>query len=349
MNTERANEIYNNIIKNGVGTIEGYIQTRRAEELFLDFKRSADNGKREKLHDNDRKNLAKAISGFGNSEGGVIVWGIDCSKDHDGADVAKAKFPIENVDRFVSLLQNSISGCTIPPHSKVENFGLKIPGQNNGYAITLIPKSLTAPHQSIFDYKYYMRAESNFSPVPHSILSGMFGRRPQPWVFLMFSVGPAKINIKGNGTKELLCQIGLMITNNGQGIARDSFLNTEIIKLPGSNCNAWFDWTDKTNWTGSFAFGFKLGLICNENFRIPPRNFAQPVVLNVTLLPPFENELKINLKCGCEGAEITDSTLENAIDKIKEYYDEIISLPNLKESQSLVGKLFGIKQEEIKE
>lgn len=348
MERERAREIYSRIKKEGIEVIEEYINTRKSEELFLDFKRSADNGQGKTLHDSDRSNLAKAISGFGNSEGGVVIWGIDCSKDCDGADIAKAKYPIDNVTRFVSLLQSAISSCTLPPHSKVENFCVANKDKNSGYVITLIPKSTSAPHQCIKDYKYYMRAGSNFAPVPHAVLSGMFGRRPQPWVFLMFSVGPAKIN-KKDSANEVLCQTGLMITNNGLGIARDTFLNVEIYKLPGENCNAWFDWTDRVNWTGSFSFGYKLGIICKEDFRIPPRNLAQPVILNISFVPPFEKELHIKLKCGCEGSELFDFELKNDKDAISKYYKKIVEMNDLSNSQKQVGKILNIKQEEIKE
>lgn len=348
MEEERAKEVYNRIRKEGFKAIEGYIITRSSEEFFLDFKRSADDGNGKVLHGNDRNNLAKAISGFGNSEGGVVIWGIDCSKDYDGADVAKAKHPIENVARFVSLLQSAISACTIPPHAKVENFGVVEEGKNSGFVATLIPKSTSAPHQCINDYKYYMRVGSSFTPVPHAVLSGMFGRRPQPWVFLMFSVGPAKVNKKDLGD-EVLCQIGLMITNDGRGIARDAFLNVETYQLPGKNCNSWFNWTDRANWTGSFSFGFKLGIICNENFRIPPRNFAQPVILNLSFMPPFERDLSIKLKCGCEGSEPFDIDLRNDKESIDKYYREIIKMSDLTNSQKQVGRLVNIKEKEIKE
>ena len=346
MKMDRAREIYNNIIQNGTSAINDYLITRKTEELFLDFKRSADNGKGKTLDSIDRKNLAKAISGFGNSEGGVIIWGIDCSKDCDGADVAKAKMPLDNVDRFVSLLQTAISGCTIPPHNGVENYGVKKGNDNKGYAITLIPKSLNSPHQDVIDSKYYMRAGSNFFPVTHGLLSGMFGRRPQPWVYLMFVVAPVEIKKRQDGIKELLCKIPLTIRNDGQSIARDSFLNAEIIRLPGNNCNAWFDGIDKTNWQANFIFFCKLGLICNENYRIAPSNFVEPVILNISIVPPFERDIKIDFKCGCEGAESTDFSLSNTVDKVLEYYNKIINLDNLNKSQGLVGKLLGIKIEE---
>ena len=77
----RAEDIFERIQQNGETAIDEFIITRKSEELFLDFKRSADNGAGRVLHSIDRDNFAKAISGFGNSEGGVIVWGVDCSKD----------------------------------------------------------------------------------------------------------------------------------------------------------------------------------------------------------------------------------------------------------------------------
>jgi predicted HTH transcriptional regulator len=75
----------------GEGAIDQLIADRQSEELFLDFKRSSDNGAGARLSDADRGNLAKAISGFGNSEGGVIIWGVDCRPNQVVGDVAAAK------------------------------------------------------------------------------------------------------------------------------------------------------------------------------------------------------------------------------------------------------------------
>lgn len=145
---DRCREIFERIIAGGKQAIEDFIADRKAEELFLDFKRSSNNGATPRLSDTDRKNLAKAISGFGNSEGGVVVWGVDCSRDVDGADVAREEFPLENPQRFASLLQGVISGCTVPPHSGVENDVIEA-GAGKGFVITLIPKSDFAPHQML--------------------------------------------------------------------------------------------------------------------------------------------------------------------------------------------------------
>src|SRR5690348_3339481 len=109
----RAEDLYKQIRQGGVAALEEFIRTRKSEELFLDFKRSSDNGGGPRLSDNDRNNFAKAISGFGNSEGGVLVWGVDCSDDERGADVARFEVPLHDAPRFVSWLQGAISGCTV--------------------------------------------------------------------------------------------------------------------------------------------------------------------------------------------------------------------------------------------
>jgi hypothetical protein len=101
----RAEDLFDRIRAGGVSAIEEIIEDRTSEELFLDFKRSGNCGKGKRLKDDDRNNLAKAISGFGNSEGGVVIWGVDCSRMKDGADVAQAKVPFEDPKRFVSWLE----------------------------------------------------------------------------------------------------------------------------------------------------------------------------------------------------------------------------------------------------
>ena len=71
----RAEELFLRIKTRGAAEVHDMIGERFVEELFLDYKRSSTRLPARKLSDEDRKNLAKAIAGFGNSEGGVVVWG----------------------------------------------------------------------------------------------------------------------------------------------------------------------------------------------------------------------------------------------------------------------------------
>ncbi len=122
----------------------------------------ADQGKAKVLHSRDRNNLAKAISGFGNSEGGVVIWGLDCAKDLDGADAVKAKYLILDVKKLASWIEGAVSGCTIPPHSGVVNHPVHTDETEQGFVVTYIPKSENVPHQVIGENRYYIRAGPHF-------------------------------------------------------------------------------------------------------------------------------------------------------------------------------------------
>ena len=64
-------------------TIASYVELKQEEHLHLDFKtlRNA-----ELTSGDDRRNIARSISGFANSSGGIIIWGIDARKNSDGID-----------------------------------------------------------------------------------------------------------------------------------------------------------------------------------------------------------------------------------------------------------------------
>jgi hypothetical protein len=82
----RAEDIFQRIKVGGIDAIQTLIQDQANEELFLDFKGSSTNGEGANLDTKDRNILSKAVSGFGNSEGGVLLWGVDCPSDRKGAE-----------------------------------------------------------------------------------------------------------------------------------------------------------------------------------------------------------------------------------------------------------------------
>ncbi len=342
---DRAEELFQRLQKEGETAINAFIRSRQSEELFLDFKRSSDNGAGTSLSQEDRNNLAKAISGFGNAEGGVVVWGVDCSRDPSGADVARAKQSIQNPTRFVSLLQSVVSGCTIPAHPQVEHAVLHTNPDGTGYIATLIPQSDFAPHQTVYSHQYYMRAGSSFVPVPHGVLAGMFGKRPQPKVFVMYTVGRAR---KVDPVGSLLLSIGFQIANDGKGIARDSYLNVEMWSSPGPSCEITFEITDRQHWIATFAFGVKLAVISTPDFRLAPHNIIQPIVLNARIQPPFNKNMKIVLKCGCDGAPAFDGELVSSPEQMSDAYAQMVGASDLNNSHDFVGRFFGIPSQEAR-
>ena len=74
--------------------IENFVRDEQEEHLHLDFKLIK---KPDLTHKPDKRNLAKALSGFANSSGGIIVWGVDARQNPDGVDCATELKPIDNV------------------------------------------------------------------------------------------------------------------------------------------------------------------------------------------------------------------------------------------------------------
>jgi len=72
----RADDLFQRLLNGQLNRVAEMIGSEETKELFLDYKRSADDGGGRSLHNSDRANLSKAVCGFGNSEGGVVLWGL---------------------------------------------------------------------------------------------------------------------------------------------------------------------------------------------------------------------------------------------------------------------------------
>lgn len=305
----RAEDLFHRLEVKGEEYIDELIETRKSEEGFLDFKRSSNGGSTPKLDIGDRNSLAKALSGFANSEGGVIVWGVDCSRDVNLGDVASAKFPLENPQRFASLLEGVQSGCTVPPVQGCRS--IAVPSKSGGYVATLIPRSENAPHQMSQDKRYLIRAGSNFEPVLHGVLAGMFGRHPQPLVHANFIISPLSIS---ENVLNVTC--GLMLVNAGSVVAEDCFVSTLTTKKGGANGILNFDHGDAKVFNNLFTTGADFSVMANRDFRLPPGGFVRAFGFNWFIRSTVSDGFRFELTAGCSGAPPYKQTLEISKDTL---------------------------------
>jgi hypothetical protein len=156
--------------------IEEYIRLEQEEHLHLDFKtvNKAD------LSREDRRNFAICISGFANSDGGLIIWGVDARKNDQEIDCASEPKEIASIKLFVSKL-NEYTGQAVSPivdgvrHKAIET----TPGK--GFAVTLVPESDAGPYMAkLGEDRYYKRSGGGFYRMEHFDLEDMFGRRQKP-------------------------------------------------------------------------------------------------------------------------------------------------------------------------
>ena len=268
----RAEDLFDRLVGGGEAEVLSFIAEAVTEELFLDYKRSADDGAGTGLHHRDRSNLAKAISGFGNSEGGVILWGVDCRNDPSRGDIPTGPVRIQNPVRFKSRLEQATTGLTVPPHGEVRHHAIP-----EGFVVTLVPSGAHAPYRTVGNSSYYIRSGSNFAKTPHAVLAGLFGRRPQPSIKHHYFVPTAPSVVVPRTVKT---QIGVMLRNYGRGIAEDVFINLSIRTHPGGGCKIIFKPSEETEiWWGRLVLDQQMQMITRAGFRLPPEADLMPLSL----------------------------------------------------------------------
>lgn len=195
-----------------IETVHAYVREGREEDLHLDFKNIGDPS----LSRDDRKNLAIALSGFANSDGGIIVWGIDARPNDNKVDCAIGVREIRDVQLCLTRL-NELTGQSVSPivegvfHRAITTAG------SAGVCVSLIPASASGPHMAKGgEDRYYKRSGSAFYKLEHFDIADMFGRRHRSVLRLALE--------KENRGNSLL----VSIKNEGRGIAKAPYLAIDL-------------------------------------------------------------------------------------------------------------------------
>lgn len=191
--------------------IENFVNSKQEETLHLEFKTitKADLSMRD-----DKRNLAVALSGFANSDGGLIVWGVDARKNDEGIDCVIALFEIAKAATFTSRLDELTGDAVMPRIDGVRHRSI-LRSNGNGFVITLVPVSDTGPHMAkLGEDRYYKRSGTSFYKMEHFDVADMFGRRRKPKLIIT-------TRIIGRGA-EVRILFGLR--NDGRSSARAPYL-----------------------------------------------------------------------------------------------------------------------------
>ena len=126
----------------------------------------------------DWKYFAKAQSGFANTSGGVLVWGLKATKEAE-VDVVQSIEEIHELRKFESRMRELESRGIERLVAGIE-YKTITTGEDKGLLAILIPQSSRPPHRSLRDYKFYMRAGGTFSSLDLKVIEELFHRRMTP-------------------------------------------------------------------------------------------------------------------------------------------------------------------------
>jgi hypothetical protein len=205
------------------------------ENLHLDYKGAGSLA----ATDGKKKEIAKDISAFANSDGGIVIYGM-----LEYGDIAQRHLPekLDPIDRTViskewleqvinSNVQPKISGLTIHPIPLAS-------AANHVVYVVNIPKSNTA-HQAS-DKKYYKRYNFESVAMEDYEIKDILNRLSSPDLNLILNSAQTTFILN-------VLKFPIILRNNSKRLAKDVKLSVEFIDCENYNCQLFAGFSDDSH------------------------------------------------------------------------------------------------------
>lgn len=290
-----------------IADLEDYVARGQQENLHLDFKLVRDAAL---TSADDRRNFACATSGFANSSGGLLVWGVDARKNPEAIDCAVALKPIAQVDLFLSRL-TSLTGEAVDPGIEGVLHRAIGAGNGSGFAISFIPESATGPHMAkLGENRYYKRIGDSFYRMEHYDIADMFGRRRKP-----------KLNVFYRVVGRLSqAEVHIGLRNEGRATARAPFfafestgtLQRSLYGLDG-NGNEGLTWLRAANAGLRWAYGGGMDFALHPGMA----HEIAALTLGIPARPAPEEDVTITYAVACEDQPLERGSLTISVGELR--------------------------------
>lgn len=148
--------------------VQALVAAAHAEDHEIDYKQALPEF--DKRAAEDKKDLCKDVSAFGNSGGGDILYGIEEGRDDDnkptGVPTNAAGVTIDNLDklqlRWLQFLDSGLDPRMIP---KPRFRTLEVPNSENRILVVRVPRSISAPHMVSDTGRFCARHGSRSAPM----------------------------------------------------------------------------------------------------------------------------------------------------------------------------------------
>ncbi|MBN2527170.1 MAG: ATP-binding protein [Deltaproteobacteria bacterium] len=192
-----------------IADIQQLIDDEERESVTLDYKQAD-----RRWNHTAKTKIARHISAFANSEGGILVFGVECDEqDKDRPVSIKGLHPqnaVEDLDRIVTAaIRPEIKGWERK----------KISDDHRDVLLVYIPASDAGPHQSMKHKQYFHRSGAQSIAMEHYLVQRYFGRHFSPLLNIEVTApgGLRAMYPKKDWTHYYPIQF--VIRNNGKGNA----------------------------------------------------------------------------------------------------------------------------------
>lgn len=211
-------------IRSGRITPQHFVADKISESVVLEYKTVPANYKEKDF----RSTVSKVVSGFANSAGGVVVWGVATGERRE-KDIPVAIPGVPEPHEFAEWLNTVIPNAVQPAcvtHTIIAS----------NIVVTYIPESDLPPHQAVLEDNkpYYTRLDGQFKVMEHHMLEDMFGRRRRPRLTLGVNLKSAPRQQTGPSlqTGVIVSTFEIIVNNEGRGAARYPTIYLYPIKGP---------------------------------------------------------------------------------------------------------------------
>lgn len=193
--------------------IRKLVADQTPESDFLEFKAGRI------LEKDIKKYWSQALSGFANTEGGVLIFGVRTDRIDVGSgrpiDAAADIDLVPNPAPLAQLLKDNYLHATVDPVLGVEYLPIEDQPDGGGFAVCLVPEGSHKPYRAELDASknYFQRAGDSFVIINHSLLRTLFYPRNAPQF---------EIELRVHFLNIMLRMVYATIRNVGTGTARET-------------------------------------------------------------------------------------------------------------------------------
>ena len=205
---------------NTIQTVQRLIDDGEAENQYIECKSPT----APQLSRDLKFQLSQAVSGFANSGGGVIIWGVSTTKhQHSGLDILTQIELIGSIKNFAQEIDSTIPRLIKPLTIELHQSRIlrEKPSDTKGIIITYISPTDGDPIQAN-DEKFYLRIRDEFKEMPYETIKRMFSGTVSPDLYPVFDNRLVKLE------QDDSWRFPIILENRSSAAAKDTEVSIDI-------------------------------------------------------------------------------------------------------------------------